>query len=183
MTRYPLTEERKQLFLKVLSETGSPVAAASAATPWSEHKQGGLNTFRDEARRDLAFAEKWERARQEALAAVEQEIVRRAMEPPTRAIWHKGELVGYTEDRNSSDKLLLRLAARLDPGWRERTTVDANVTMSGIILAIRPSDVLTLNPSEQHTLLDLLEKIADKKGEPDEISRLRSGDDASDGRP
>lgn len=183
MTRYPLTEGRKELFLKVLSETGSSVAAASAATPWAEGKQGGLNTFRDEARRDLEFAAKWERAKQEALAVVEQEIHRRAMEPPTRAIWHKGELVGYTEDRNSSDKLLLRLAARLDPAWRERTTIDANVTTSGIILSIRPTDVLTLSPSEQHTLLDLLEKIADKKGEHDEVPRLRSGDEVPDGRP
>lgn len=177
---YPLTEARKQLFLKVLAETGSPVAAASAATPWAEGKQGGLNTFRDEARRDLEFAEKWERAKQEALAAVEQEIHRRAMEPPTRAIWHKGELVGYSEDRNSSDKLLLRFAARLEPAWRERTTIDANVTTAGIILAIRPSDVLTLDRSEQRTLLDLLEKIADRKGESDEVPRLRSGDEIQD---
>lgn len=180
---YPLTDARKELFLKVLAETGSPVAAASAATPWAEGKQGGLNTFRDEARRDLAFAEKWERAKQEALAIVEQEIHRRAMQPPTRAIWHKGELVGYTEDRNSSDKLLLRLAARLDPAWRERTTIDANVTTAGIILAIRPSDVLTLNSTEQHTLLDLLEKIAEKKGEPHEVSGLRPGGEVQDGGP
>lgn len=85
--RHPLTEDRKRVFLQALAATGSPIAAASAATPWSTHCQGGVATFRDEARRDPEFADAWERARQEALAEVEKEIYRRAMHPPERPVW------------------------------------------------------------------------------------------------
>jgi hypothetical protein len=168
MTRHALTDARKKTFLKVLAETGSPTAAASAATPWSKHRQGGLASFRDEARRDVEFAAAWERAQQKALAAVEQEIVRRAMQPPRRAVWHKGELVGWTEDRNSSDKLLLRLAARLDPQWRERTTVDQNVQVQATVFAITPQDVLLLAEDERDLLVNLLDKIANIRGEQEE---------------
>jgi len=174
--KYPLTDRRKAAFLKALSVTGSPIAAASAATPWSEHRQCGVATFRDEVRRDPEFAAAWERARQEALAAVENEIVRRAMQPPSRPVWANGEIKGWTEDRNSSDKLLLRLAARLDPAWRERTTLDTNVTVQAEVLAISPQDVLLLERDEQETLLALIGKIADARGkEADGLPALLVG--------
>lgn len=181
MTKYRLTDQRKLVFLKKLSETGSPIAAAAAATPWSQHRQGGVATFRDEARRDPQFAAAWERAQQAALAAVESEIVRRAMQPPQKPIWAQGEVKGWTEDRASSDKLLLRLASKLDPSWREHTTVDANVAVQAALLAISPQDVLLLASGEQETLLALVEKIAAARGEKesnDELPRLLAGSTA-----
>ncbi len=176
ITRHPLTEDRKTIFLQVLATTGSPIAAASAATPWSTHKQGGVATFRDEARRDAEFAAAWDRARDEALAEVEKEIYRRAMHPPQRPVWHKGEVKGWVEDRHSSDKLLLRLAARLDPSWRERTSIDQNVTVQGTILNISPIDILLLARPEQELLMNLLGKIADaREEESDEVPKLPTG--------
>lgn len=166
--KHRLTQQRRQLFLQELARTGSPIAAAAHATPWSTHKQGGVSSFRDHARRDPEFAAAWERAVHHALAAVEGEIVRRAMSPPKRPVWERGEVKGWVEDRNSSDKLLLRLAARLDPAWRERTSVDANVTVEASVLAIAPGDILYLAPSEQELLKDLLCKIADARGEQEE---------------
>jgi hypothetical protein len=80
-------------------------------------------------------------------------------------VWERGEVKGWVEDRNSSDKLLLRLAARLDPAWRERTSVDANVTVEASVLAIAPGDILYLSTRDQEMLKDLLGKIADARGE------------------
>jgi hypothetical protein len=167
ISRYPLTEERKALFLKTLAATGSAIAAASAATPWSTHPAGGVNTFRDEARRDPEFAAAWQRAQEQALAEVEQEIYRRAMNPPERPVWHQGQVKGFVEDRNSSDKLLLRLAARLDPAWREHTSIEQSVTVQASVLNIMPQDILLLTRMEQELFVDLLRKIAEARGEVD----------------
>jgi hypothetical protein len=175
MRKYRLTEERKAVFLKALAVTGSPTAAAAEATPWSKHRHGGVATFRDEARRDPEFAASWERAMQAALAAVEREIVRRAMEPPKRPIWENGVLKGWVEDRASSDKLLLRVAAKLDPAWRERTTLDANVSVHAEVLTVTPQDVLLLAYDDQEALLALMEKIAlvrEERGIEVEVPRL-----------
>ena len=175
MRKYRLTDERKAVFLKTLAATGSPTAAASEATPWSQHRHGGVATFRDEARRDPAFAASWERAMQAALATVEREIVRRAMEPPKRPIWENGAVKGWVEDRASSDKLLLRVAAKLDPAWRERTTVDANLAIQAEMLTVSPQDVLLLAYDEQQALLALVEKITvarEEKGIEGEVPRL-----------
>jgi hypothetical protein len=163
--QHALTEERKTIFLKTLAATGSSIAAASAATPWSTHVQGGVATFRDEARRNPEFAAAWERAQQEALADVEKEIYRRAMNPPERPVWHQGEVKGFVEDRNSSDKLLLRLAARLDPAWREHTSIEQSVTVQASVLNIMPQDILLLARMEQELFVDLLRKIAEARGE------------------
>lgn len=101
-TKHPLSDSRRKIFLKALAETGSPIAAASAATPWSTHIQGGVTTFRDLARRDPEFAAAWEWAKQAALGSVEKEIYRRAMEPPRRPVWERGTVMGWVEDRLSS---------------------------------------------------------------------------------
>ena len=176
VSRYPLTEERKTIFLKTLAATGSAIAAASAATPWSTHPAGGINTFRDEARRDPEFAAAWQRAQEQALAEVEQEIYRRAMNPPERPVWHQGEVKGFVEDRNSADKLLLRLAARLDPAWREHTSIEQSVTVQASVLNIMPQDILRLAREEQEMFVELLRKIADARGEvADGVPELSAG--------
>jgi hypothetical protein len=96
--QHPLTDERKQTFLKVLAETGSPSAAAHAATPWSTCPKGGIATFGQARKRDLVFSDAWDRAMDAATAKVEAEVMRRAMTPTKRPIFSKGELKGYTED-------------------------------------------------------------------------------------
>ena len=173
--RGPLTPERKAAFLDVLGRTGSVVQAAAAATPWATGAQGGAQTFRDERFRDPEFSAAWDAALEAVLGAVEEEIVRRAMEVPRRPVWERGEVKGWVEDRNSADKLLLRLAAKLEPAWRERTSVDQSVTVQGVILSIAPMDVMLLSAADRHVFLDLLEKISVAKGETDEVSRLPAG--------
>jgi hypothetical protein len=160
-----LTEARKKVFINVLRETGSTGAAAKAATPWSKASQGGLSTFLDEKRRNPTFAAEWQRAEEDFLGEVEAEIRRRAMEPPIKPVFSRGVKVGEFEDRHSSDRMLLRLASKLDPVWRERSVHHQQVEVRGAVLSISPSDVLLLSEPQQQTLLDLLQVIAHKKGD------------------
>ena len=178
--RGPLTPERKSAFLDVLGRTGSVVRAAAAATPWATGVQGGAQTFRDERLRDPEFSAAWDAALEAVLGAVEEEIVRRAMEVPRRPVWERGEVKGWVEDRNSADKLLMRLAAKLEPAWRERTSVDQSVTVQGVILSIAPMDVMLLPKADRQVFLGLLEKISAAKGEDDEVQRLPAGGKAKD---
>ena len=164
-----LTAARKKAFLAALRKTGSVLRAASIATPWAQGAQRGAQTFRDERIRDPEFAAAWDAALEAVLGSVEEEIVRRAMEVPKRPVWERGEVRGWVEDRAASDRLLLRLAAKLDPTWRERTAVDQNVSVAGAVLTIRPVDVMLLQAPDQTVLLGLLEKIADAKGQRNDV--------------
>lgn len=101
------------------------------------------------------------------------------MVPPRRPVWHRGEVKGFVEDRTSSDKLLLRIAERLDPSWSPRSVVDQHVTLQGAVLAVRPEDILHLSPAEQDAFVAMLGKIADARGEDDDdVPRLLAGSDA-----
>jgi len=164
--RLAIDEGRKQLFLEELTRTGSVTAAARAASPHSVGHDGGLAGFSGLAQRDPDFAGAIEGAKETALGEVEKEIHRRAMNPPKRPVWHRGEIVGEYEDRNSSDKMLLRLAEKLNPfGWAPQSRVKTEVEMHGVMLAIRPEDVLMLVPEEQRIFVRLLGRIADLRGE------------------
>jgi len=167
--RLPIDENRKQLFLEELSRTGSVTAAARAASPHSVGHDGGLAGFSGLAQRDLNFAGALEGAMEKALGDVEKEIHRRAMNPPKRPVWHRGEIVGEYEDRNSSDKMLLRLAEKLNPdGWAPQSRVKTEVDVHGVMLAIRPEDVFLLEPLEQNTFIQLIDRIADLRGEEED---------------
>ncbi len=164
--RLSIDEGRKQLFLEELSRTGSVTAAARAASPHSVGHDGGLAGFSGLAQRDLNFAGAIESAKEKALGDVEKEIHRRAMSPPKRPVWHRGKIVGEYDDRNSSDKMLLRLAEKLNPdGWAPQSRVKTEVDVRGVMLAIRPEDVLLLEPNEQTNFIQLLDQIADLRGE------------------
>lgn len=175
----PLDEERKKVFLKELARTGSMIIAARAASPHCIGDKGGVSSFDGLCKTDLEFATAVQEAKEHALAGVENEIHRRAMQPPRRPVWERGRVKGWVEDRNSSDKLLLRLAARLDPAWRERTSVDANINVQGTMLAITPGDILLLAAAERELFVEMLRKIADARGEDDdEIPQLPGGSGA-----
>ncbi|MEX2123260.1 MAG: hypothetical protein WD795_05175 [Woeseia sp.] len=160
----PLTEERKKVFLDTLAETGMQRAAAAAATPWSTSEWAGLSTFQDERKRDPEFALAWDKALEVAIARIEAEIVRRAMEPERRPVFSKGELVG--EHLTYDNKLLMRLATRHDPAWREKQeiehtgTVQHQHTHDHIVFA--PKDIVLLEDPEERRLFV---KLALKLGE------------------
>ncbi len=166
----PVTEERKVTFLRVLSITGSTLAAAEAATPWQTGGKGGIQSFYTERDRDPEFADAWKRAEAAALARVEQEISRRAMTPERRPIFSKGEYVG--EQLTYDNKLLLRLAARLNPEWSERRQVEHSGAVQHqhghVVVSLQAADVLLLPAEQRQTFMSLLQTIADAKQAPAE---------------
>lgn len=177
----PLTDQRKRIFCETLAKTGSMAAAAEAATPWATGEKHGYETFRDAIRRDPEFALAVENAKQAALASVEQMIVERAMNPPTKPYFERGKLMGFTEDRMSSDKLLLSLARKLNPNdWIEKKAVEHSGSVAHAhahaVAVLSPADVMVLDEEDREAFMGLLEKIAERRpqDEPEHPDRGRA---------
>jgi hypothetical protein len=163
-----VTEARKKIFLRVLSETGSRAAAAAAASPHTDGGKGGrpgYETFRDILRRDPQFALAVEQAETEALGRVEAEIVNRSFTFDERPIFDRnGNKVGVQKSSRSANQMLLRLAEKLAPEtWtpRKHHEVDGRVSHehSVTVATLEPSDVLLLDQDEQSELVRLIQKI------------------------
>ena len=179
-----ITPARRLKYLENLRVTGSHSAAAVAASPHLPEKpspqgnrQGnrqGYNSFFTLRKTDPLFAVQCEEALDACLAAVETALMDRAMKPPMRPIVDKnGVVVASWEDRNSSDRLLLRVAAKLNrEDWSEKHVVEQTVTVRGAILSITPADVLLLDSRDQDRFLELCEVIANRKGEPAAIEHM-----------
>ena len=109
-----MTEDRRQVFLKVLAETGSRSAAAAAASPHLDGGDGdrpGYESFRDLWKRDPEFALKVQRAETLALGRVESEIAKRAFTLDERPIFDRqGNKIGVQTDSRPANQMLLRLA-------------------------------------------------------------------------
>jgi hypothetical protein len=170
---FAVTQARKDKYLAALRKCGSHSVAARAASPHLPDKEEGrkgrvgYQTFLDLRKSDPAFAVACEEAQADCLASVEAAITDRALNPPKRPVIGKdGQIVGYYEDRNSSDRLLVTLAKKLNrEDWGDKATIDHNVNVKGAILSIQPSDVLLLDPKDQERFLAMCEQIADRKGE------------------
>jgi hypothetical protein len=170
---FAVTQARKDKYLAALRQSGSHSAATRAASAHLPDKEKGrkgrvgYQTFLDLRKSDPAFAVACEEAMADCLAAVENAITDRALNPPKRPVIGKdGQIVGYYEDRNSSDRLLVTLAKKLNrEDWGDKATIDHNVNVKGAILSIQPSDVLLLDPKDQERFLAMCETIADRKGE------------------
>ncbi len=167
--RRPIDDQRKAIFLSVLAATGSMSAAANAASPHAEAKdgRGGYSTFRDLVRRDPIFAEQVVAARDRALGKVEEEIVKRAFTPDERPIFGKdGQLLGVARDSRPANQMLLALARRLSPeAWSEKSQlqVDGRVIHEhrDDHTKLRAEHIDELTPAEQKVFTALLTKIYD----------------------
>lgn len=168
----PLTQARKDKFLAVLADTGSAAAAARAASPHS--KNGCKATFVEARRKDPDFDKACDDAVTASLGKVEAEVMRRAMTPTKRPIFSKGELVG--EEDVYDNKLLLALARKMSPDWRESRhlqvegSVDHNHRHAHLQLSL--DDVHLLPPARANLLLDLLGELADLRPEPSSVPLL-----------
>jgi hypothetical protein len=159
--RNAITKARRDKFLEVLADTGSVAAASRAASPHS--KRGARRSFEDFRARDPEFAKAWDDAITTSLGKVEAEIMRRAMTPTKRPIFSRGELVG--EEDVFDNKLLLALARKMSPEWRESRhlsvegSVDHNHRHAHLQLSLE--DIQRLPPARANLLLDLLSELAD----------------------
>lgn len=116
---------RQRLFLDTLAETGSVHLAASEA------RLAARGAYRLRAR-SPAFAAAWDTAQQLAVGRLSAIAFDRAIHGRTEQVWEHGELIA--EKRLPSDRLLMWLLARLDPGrfaapWEKRgdTAADPQV--------------------------------------------------------
>lgn len=110
-----VTEARKEIFLRVLSETGSR-AAASPHTDGGNGQRPGYETFRDLWKRDPEFALAVQQAEAKALGRVEAEIVNRTFTLDERPIFDRqGKRIGTQKSSNAANQMLLSLAERLAP--------------------------------------------------------------------
>ena len=175
-----MTKARRDKFLEVLSDTGSVVAAARAASPHS--KYGARRTFEDLRARDPEFRDQWDNAVNASLAKVESEIMRRAMTPTKRPIFSRGELVG--EEDVFDNKLLLALARKMSPEWRESRhlhvegSVDHDHRHAHLQLTLE--DIHLLPPARSDLLIELLGEIADLRAISNDEPLLIASDQGDD---
>jgi hypothetical protein len=178
-------EERKETFLRVLAETGSVAAACQAASPHAEGPRACKSTFFELRRRSPEFAAAWDEAIHAALGVVESEIMRRAMHPATSPVTDRqGNVIGTKEDRWPADRLLLRIASRLDPqAWAERKREDH--VISGSIAhhayTLDASLVARLPRERQILLLDLIQELADLQQGVDPSKRIEAAVEVTNG--
>lgn len=166
----PIDAERRATYLRVLSETGSHVEAARCATPHgTSATKPGYTTFMRLRRTDPEFAQACEDARAVALAAIESEIKRRAFNPPQRPVFDDGRVVGWVEDRRSSDNLLLRLAERIEPEWAQRRSHEVSgridhthaAAAHPFAFVLTPENIALLSAERRDALVDILSELAD----------------------
>ncbi|MEO7379690.1 MAG: hypothetical protein ABIV23_06455 [Sphingomicrobium sp.] len=113
---------RQRIFIETLAETGSIHLAAKSA---------GLSARSSYALRvrSAAFAAAWDGAQMLAVGRLSALAFDRAIHGRVEQIYHQGQLAG--EKRVPSEKLLMWLLARLDPGrfaapWERRIGDDSN---------------------------------------------------------
>ncbi|MBC6952975.1 MAG: hypothetical protein DYG93_13130 [Leptolyngbya sp. PLA2] len=166
----PIDAERRATYLRVLSETGSHVEAARCATPHgTSATKPGYTAFMRLRRTDPEFAQACEDARAVALAAIESEIKRRAFNPPQRPVFDDGRVVGWVEDRRSSDNLLLRLAERIEPEWAQRRSHEVSgridhthaAAAHPFAFVLTPENIALLPADRRDALVDILSELAD----------------------
>jgi hypothetical protein len=169
-----ITQERREVFLKILASTGSRSAAAAAASPHLDGGDGdrpGYESFRDLWKRDPEFLLQLESAETQALGRVESEIAKRAFTLDERPIFDRqGNRIGTQTDSRPANQMLLRLAERLAPQtWQQRKhhEIEGKIAhdhqYSVAVATLQPQDVLLLEFEEQNELLRLVEKIAELK--------------------
>lgn len=171
VTHKPITEDRKDVYLRVLAETGSHPAAARAASPHLADSPGarpGYSSFADLRHMDPEFAQACEEAERAALGKVEQAIVERAFTLDERPIFGKdGVKLGVQTDSRPANQMLLRLAERLAPAdWspRKQQSITAEHQHThehrhGVVFELRHEHIMLLPTDRQRAFVNDLQLI------------------------
>lgn len=120
----PFTEERKAEFLEVYRRTGQHYLSAEAC------QVAGTTVF-THLRKDPAFAEAYEEAKQHFGDIIEQEAIRRAVQGwrERPVVNEQGEVVGYVQ--KFSDSLMAMVLKRWRPEYAEKISVNVS---GGVLL-------------------------------------------------
>lgn len=159
--REALTEKRKQAFLEALRIYGVASRAAREASPQAKGRSV-ISTFKDERKRNAAFAAAWDEALEAHHGDLLAELYRRAVKGDSIPIQNsRGEVVGWRSIR--SDKLLLEAVRAHHAAFtpRQQTEVTASVARA------ESMHLDQLSPESQAELRSILERErALRLGEP-----------------
>ena len=144
----PLDEERQTRFLDSVAKHGRTIDAAFEISI-------NLSTIDKHKKSNPAFAQALADARLRWVAKIEAEIKHRAMDGEIEHIRYKGEIVGTK--RIKSDQLLLALARKYDPAFRERQTVE---TVHSGGFAVGLEDLGTLPKEDRDALEEILSRLS-----------------------
>ena len=160
-SRLAMTEERRDLFLTTLRSSGGNFShAAAQASPNSLAKprsKPGVASFKALMARDAEFsaavAETLEHVKDDVFA----EIYRRAMEGTKEAVIQKGEQAVMATGEPAwitryDNRLLLRLAAKLDPSWSETRNIQYSGTVEHKVMTMEEME--SMSPED----LDLIDR-------------------------
>jgi hypothetical protein len=194
-----VSQERQDVYCRVLSETGSHFEAARAATPFPNEMKpredgvinspSGYNTFLRLRKSDPIFAARVDEAMSIALARAEAELSRRMFVATERATLDRaGNIVHISKDFRNADMLLKTFLARHRPEWidSQRKSVEAtvhhvggnNAPGSGFGYTIRAADIELLSDEDRKLLGELVGRIEDARTAAKSAPALPAPDDA-----
>ena len=175
-----LDKNRREIFLAALESSGGNFShACNTASPHSRavcRTPKCYSSWRALMARDPAFAAEVAEVLTRVKDRVFGEIYRRAMEGTLEPVFQKGMRAsnGVDEDGNPipasitrhDNRLLLRLAARLDPeNWSETKNIRHDVVHSGAAVMLKPPDLASLSADQTAHLKDILTTIQSSRGD------------------
>lgn len=140
-----LDEKRKHIFLRVLAETGSSKLACQSA---GYRNMAAINRA---LKNDAAFAEAYDEAVAAAGEFIEAEAVRRGMQGVKKAVYYKGNIVGYETVYSDSILALLLKASKPDK-YADRSKQEASLNVR-IGIAVVPGTVKNAKDWEAQSAL------------------------------
>lgn len=154
-TRLEMTEERREVFIQALRTNGGNVTAAAAtASPNSLSKSNpGYSSFRALMAREPEFASQVQETMDHVRDDVFAEIYRRAMKGVQEPIVQKGEQAVMADGTPAwitrhDNRLLLRLASRLDPAWSEKVSHEHSGTVQHEVMTMAELNALSVEELE-----------------------------------
>ena len=171
---YPMTPERRDLFLSALKTTGNFTEASRLTSPGSSERWGARSTFMDLRKRDPVFAAEIEEALAEFQADLESEARRRIFDGVPEPVFYKGVQAVDSEGRpafiaRKSDNILLRMMERFDQAWVQKKQLEHSGSVaqgSPDVVSLTVQDVLSLDEVDQRDLTRVLARMAANRGEP-----------------
>lgn len=140
-----LDEKRKHIFLRVLAETANAKLACQSA---GYRNMAAINRA---IKNDPGFAEAYDEAMAAAGEFVEAEAVRRAMHGTKKAVYYKGDIVGWEIQYSDSLLALLLKAAKPDK-YADRSKQEASLNVR-IGIAVIPGTVKNAKDWEAQSAL------------------------------
>ena len=135
-----LAEKRTQqkMLLNIFSSNGGRVKEACTELKIS------YDTFKTWRRRDPLFAEAYIQAKEDTLALLEDEIVRRAIYGTEEPVYFKGQECGRVT--KYSDNLLMFLTKKLDPSYKDNNNTNIGIMGEDIKISFVPPKKEELPP-------------------------------------